>query len=243
MEKLLKNVAVIIGMPRAGTTWLYENLKNHPDIGVSDHKEINRYLLDKSDQQYLDYFPQANKRFNLDVSPLYFFDQHALTEISQKHEKVILVVRNQDEWIKSLNSQIGKYGGNVEEFIRTQKYIFPVTGGATISFDYATYQQDTYIEEIINIFGGRLLVLDFAMIDAAPIEALNTIEKYLGIRNYFAAGNCDLGKINASQQPISRLYSLLFRLNILHRLIPLMLAVLPKSAIHWLRKRFVYGRK
>ncbi len=243
MSKPLKDIAVIIGMPRAGTTWLYENFKKHPDICVSDHKEINRYLLDLNDQHYRDFFSNAQKKVCLDISPLYFFDKEALARISKNHEKVILIVRNHEDWIESLNNQVGKYSADIDEFIRAKKYVLPVTGGASLTFDYGNYQHDAYINQIKNIFGEHLLVLDFALLQTEPIKVLETIESYLQVSAYFTAENSLLDKVNSGNQPISKLYSLLLRLNILHRLIPIMLAILPKGVVHWLRKRFVYGIK
>lgn len=243
MSKPLKNVAVVIGMPRAGTTWLYENFKKHPDICISDHKEINRYLLDMNDRHYLDFFSDSNKKVCLDISPLYFFDTEALARISANHEKVILIVRNQEDWIESLNNQVGKYSADINEFIRTKKYVLPVAGGEPIIFDYDSYQHELYIGQIKRLFGQQLLVLDFALLQTEPIKVLKIIESYLEVGAYFTAENSLLDKVNSGNQPISKLYSLLLRLNILHRLIPIILAIFPKRMIHWLRKRFVYGIK
>lgn len=243
ISKPLKDVAVIIGMPRAGTTWLYENFKKHPDICVSDHKEINRYLLDMNDQHYLDFFSDAKKKVCLDISPLYYFDKEALIRVSENHEKVILLVRNQEDWIESLNNQVGKYSGDIDEFIRSKRYVFPVAGGDSITFDYGSYQHKAYISQIKNLFGEQLLVLDFALLQTEPIKVLKTIESYLQVGAYFNAENSLLDKVNPGNQPISGLYSLLLRLNVLHRLIPIVLAIFPRRVIHWLRKRFVYGIK
>lgn len=243
MGKSLQDIAVIIGMPRAGTTWLYENFKNHPDVCVSDHKEINRYLLNISDQHYRKFFCGDLRKINLDISPLYFFDKGALESIAKNHDKVILVTRSPGEWIESLNSQVAKYSGDVEEFVRTGRYVLPVAGGSPVVFDYKSYEHERYINELKQIFNGKLLVLDFSLLQAEPIKTLKIIENYLGIRDHFTANNSILEKVNSSTQPISKLYSLLLRLNILHRLIPIALAILPQRVIHWLRKRFVYGAK
>ena len=237
----LNDIAVVIGMPRAGTTWLYENLKSHPDLCVSDYKEINRYLLEVSDEKYLSYFPGCSKKIKLDISPLYFFDKQALSDIEKKHNKIILLVRNPDEWIASLNSQIKKYSADTEAMIQSKIYVFPIARGKTLTFNFAEYQHDVYINEIKSLFGKKLLVLEFANLKSSPIAVLKVIESHLGISGYFTEDNALFEKINASEQPMSRLYSFLFRHNVLPVLIPIALKLIPKKMIHWLRKRFIYG--
>jgi hypothetical protein len=240
---LLNDIAVVIGMPRTGTTWLYENLKTHPDLCASDYKEINRYLLEMSDEKYLDYFRGCSKKIKLDISPLYFFDTKALSAIANKHDKIILLIRQPEEWIESLNSQIKKYSGNVAEMSQSKKYNFPIQNGRTVVFNYGEYQHQQYIAEIKSIFGEKLLVLDFAILQNSPIAVLKTIECYLKISSHFTETNSLLDKINASEQPIHKAYAFLLRSNLLYQLIPIVLYVLPKGLVHWLRKHIVYGKK
>lgn len=237
---LLKDIAVVIGMPRTGTTWLYENLKHHPDVCASDYKEINRYLLDLSDERYMGYFCDCSKKIKLDISPFYFFDKGALINIARNHDKVILLVREEKAWIESLRNQIAKWDKNVAEMEKTKIYLFNV-GGRKVVFDYNLYQHDQYLSEIRRIFGDNLLVLDFCLLQREPINVLKNIEAYLGIRSYFTSDTCSLQKINSSEQGMSRLYALLIRTNVLHRVTPIALRVLPKRLIHWLRRRCVYG--
>lgn len=237
----LKNIVVVIGMPRAGTTWLYENLKAHPDICASEYKEINRYLCSMNDEQYLNYFENCNGRLMLDVSPLYFFDLKALGKIAENHEKSILIVREADEWIQSLQMQIEKYGGDVPRMMETQQYILPIEGSLSITFDHSAYCHAEYISKISKIFGDKLLVVDFDTLQHSPLDTLKKVERYLGIKPHFEIRNSFLGKINSSKSKISPLYVLLLKIKLLHRLMPLILKILPKSMVHWLRRHFVYG--
>jgi len=237
----LGRIAVVIGMPRAGTTWLYENIKHHPDVCVSDYKEINRYLRELSDSQYLDYFRCGHGKVMLDISPLYYFAPSALSRIAQNHQKVILLIRNQQEWITSLQNQIRKYSGKVDEMMATGRYLLPVEGGKPIVFDYGCYRQESYLAHLRQMFGDRLLLLDYAMLESNPLWILGRVEQYLGIRPYFTPENALLGKVNSSEASISPWYLLLQKTGLTRWLIPLALALCPKSFVHWLRKKYIYG--
>lgn len=238
---VLQDIAAIIGMPRTGTTWLYENLKAHPDVCTSDYKEINRYLLGLTDEQYFGFFGGGSGRVKLDASPLYYFDKEALLKIAANHDKVILLVREEKEWIASLRAQFSKWDPNVDA--RTTRFVYQLGGGKKLTFDYSTYQHDLYLREVKRIFGDKLLVLDYALLQREPITLLKLIEAYLGIRPYFNAETCSLEKINTREQQMSKFYALLIRTNVLDKFIPVALKILPKSLVHWLRRRLVYGDK
>ena len=45
-----------IGSMRCGSTWLYEALKCHPDIGLSDAKELDFFFMRKMLQRDLTWY-------------------------------------------------------------------------------------------------------------------------------------------------------------------------------------------
>ncbi len=238
----LRDIAVVIGMPRAGTTWLYENLKTHPDICVSDYKEINRYLRPMSDEAYRKLFPADRPgTVKLDVSPLYFFDEAALARIAGLHEKVILIVRESDAWLKSLQSQLRKYGADVDAMIDRNCYEFPVSWNRRVHFDLGRHDLPGYLGRVRRCFGDKLLCIDYADLERDPVRTLNTIEDYLGVRRHFDETTCSAARVNTSGQRMSWLYAFLVRRGIERGLVSIALTVLPRRVIHWLRRRFVYG--
>lgn len=238
----LQDVVVVIGMPRAGTTWLYENMKHHPDICTSDYKEINRYVRAVSDEEYMGYFSGCQGKLMLDISPLYYFDIRAIAEIAETHRFVVLVVRKPDEWIESLIAHIGKYDKRIDEMVAKQKYCIPVDRNQTITFDYAAYRHEKHLAEIRRIVSSTLLEIDFADLQRDPLAVLKTFERYLGIRDYFTAKNCELGKINTRDGTVSALYAFFLRQGVLLPIIRFVLWFVPRRAVHWLRRRFVYGQ-
>lgn len=235
------NVAVVIGMPRSGTTWLYENLKLHPDVCVSDVKEINRYLKEMSDEEYLEYFNGCDARVMLDISPLYYFDQNALREISRRHDKVILVTRDPDDWIASLNKQIGKYNPQAKQMEESGKYSFRIDKSKEIEFDYQKYSHNQYLDEIKEIFGDKLLCLNYSMLTDDSYGFLKQVEQYLSVSSFFTQDNYISQKYNAGDKRISPIYSYLYQSGWLDSVAPLLKKILPRKMLHWLRKWLVYG--
>lgn len=62
-----------IGAQKAGTTWLYENLRAHPDAFVCEPKELHFFdwNFHKSLAWYADFFAEAGRRVSVDISPGY----------------------------------------------------------------------------------------------------------------------------------------------------------------------------
>lgn len=242
MKPVLHDIVVVIGMPRGGTTWLYENIKAHPDVCVSEIKEINRYLLDMNDDKYRRLFKNSSRPFKFDISPLYYFDREALVEIARRHDKVILLEREPVSWLASMRKQIAKYNDAANEMASTGVFRFPVAKHRQVTFDAIGYDQQRYIAEVESVFGDRLLKLRFSDVEERPVALLKSIERFLGIRSYFNETNVVTEKINAGDKTFSKFYVLLMRSHVLDVAIPIALAILPKRLIHWLRARFVYGR-
>ncbi|MBK8016240.1 MAG: hypothetical protein IPK20_05605 [Betaproteobacteria bacterium] len=238
----LERIAVVIGMPRAGTTWLYENLKHHPDLCASDYKEINRYLRAMSDAQYLDHFRGCEGRIMLDISPAYYFDRAALGEIAARHRFVILLVREPGEWIESLAAHIGRYDRKADRMASEGRYRMAIDRERSITFDHNTYDHERHLAEVRTLLGSRLLEIPFALLQSDPLQVLKRIERYLGVSDHFAPGNFTEAKVNARGGRVSPLYAFLVRHGVLTAVAPIVLMLLPRKLVHWLRRRFVYGQ-
>jgi hypothetical protein len=238
----LRDIAVVIGMPRAGTTWLYENMNRHPEICISDTKEINRYLKDMSDEEYLALFDFSvdRKKIGLDISPLYYFDLKALKRIAERHDKVIISVRDPREWLESLNRQLGKYL-KIENMVRTSVYEFIVDSNRRLTFDFGNYDQQEHINQIRKIVGPKLLVLKYEDLREAPLSFLQSVEAYLGVSSFFNENNHIGERVNAGDAGMSRLYAFLVKTKYFDKILAVVQRILPSSIIHALRRRLVYG--
>jgi len=100
----------IVGAPKAGTTFLYEKLKNHPELFFSEIKELNHFSYDelkagsyyrdykiKDRTKYLDCYRAARgQKYIVDASVSYF----AYPGVAQKiyefnpSAKVIIILRD-----------------------------------------------------------------------------------------------------------------------------------------------------
>ena len=90
---------ICIGVQRAGTTWLYECLKEHPEVFVPETKELHFFNdnYEKGIEFYSQYFEEADSVNQVigELTPNYYHDIQALQRISQKlpNVKVILILR------------------------------------------------------------------------------------------------------------------------------------------------------
>jgi hypothetical protein len=62
-----------IGAQKAGTTWLYENLRCHPDLSLADEKELHYFdwNFHESLTHYAQHFEQAEARVKGEITPGY----------------------------------------------------------------------------------------------------------------------------------------------------------------------------
>lgn len=89
-----------IGVPKCGTTWIYENLKKHPKICVSQVKETDFFTKNREEsdlKEYKQYFNHCSKdKIKGEYSVNYFHDERAPERISDffPNNKLILSLRN-----------------------------------------------------------------------------------------------------------------------------------------------------
>lgn len=94
-----------IGVPKAGTTWLYEVLDSHPHIWVPEHERevhfFNRYYKDRGLDWYGQFFPNGeNTPYQAvgEVTPHYLYCERERIEALQAEvpsvQKLLLMLRN-----------------------------------------------------------------------------------------------------------------------------------------------------
>jgi hypothetical protein len=90
---------ICIGVQRAGTTWLYECLKEHPDVFVPETKELHFFNdnFEKGIEFYSNFFEEADPTSQVigELTPNYYHDEKALKRIHEvlPNVKIILVLR------------------------------------------------------------------------------------------------------------------------------------------------------
>lgn len=90
-----------IGVPRAGTTWLHNLLRTHPDVFVSDEKEIHYFdnEYERGREWYETFFPLDSiegVKHAGEFTPHYLFDERVPSRIQDDGavEKLLLILRD-----------------------------------------------------------------------------------------------------------------------------------------------------
>ncbi len=105
----------IVGMPRSGTSSLYEWLNKHPEIFMSPFKEPGYFTPDKkvlgrrkynSREDYLDLFKDAKKEHKIfgEATTSYIFFEESAKKIKKEFGdvKIIILLRNPIDFVKSI---------------------------------------------------------------------------------------------------------------------------------------------
>jgi hypothetical protein len=194
---------IVAGMPRSATTYLYLMLQQHPQVFTPYMKEINYFVAkyDRSIDWYLELFKEARpEQTTFDVSPATFLDPDADHRITQHfpQAKIIVMVRDPLEWCLSFYSQFKSFDSSTppfEEFIRGHTYTH---GSGMITVRFENDFVPARIGQMMNRFGDRLLLMSYRITKNSPLQALQIIERFCGLRPYFSPENILDKKINAS---------------------------------------------
>lgn len=106
LKSTLPNV-IYAGIQRTGSTWLYDCLKEHPQVYVPYLKEIHYFdrNFDKGQNWYEVFFENSeDEKILIDITPNYFHDTSIPEKISDllPECKIIIVLRNPVDYIFSL---------------------------------------------------------------------------------------------------------------------------------------------
>lgn len=91
---------IVIGAQKAGTTWLYECLSEHPEAFVPRMKEVHFFSrpqddrmsrLDKGVEWYKSLFPESGYKATGDITPDYMFQPYVAAEIHALNPKTKIV--------------------------------------------------------------------------------------------------------------------------------------------------------
>ncbi|WP_419770591.1 MAG: sulfotransferase domain-containing protein [Candidatus Marinarcus sp.] len=231
--------AIMAGMSRAGTSFMYHNLQKHPQIFLPARKEVCFFAhnFNKGIEWYKNFFnDKKENEIAIDICGVYFTDNEALDRLKsfEDNPKIILCIRNPYEWIYSFYEQYSN-GFNMPSF---EKFI---TKGCTIDregekvhIDFRNEKVSKTIEAYMQTFKGRILIYDFAFFEKEPLTVLKAIENFLEVENWFNDNNFNNSKINASGRKGSKLFDRMLQIK---GVVALILKLFPKSLILKLREK------
>jgi hypothetical protein len=195
---------VIVGMPRAGTTFFYHNLQHHPAVHLPWRKELN-YLnlhVDRGPTWYADQFNGARPEQRVgDIEPGYFIDPEVPGRLraTAPGVKVVLVLREPVSWVSSLHAHFTRLGDAVPTLMD-----FALRGwdrrqdGGILLYRFSPRVLDALVDNWARTFGPDLLLVDYAWFAGDRLGALQAFERFLDLPSYFCPGAFDDLRINAS---------------------------------------------
>ncbi len=195
---------LIIGSQKAGTTSIFEVLKNHAEIFMPPEKELNYFfdekLYKKGEDFYHSYFSDAQYGKVLgEASPGYIVHPKAARRIHAYNPniKLILTVRNPIDraysqyWHKRRNLNIFNEFEYYLKYLNFESY----KKGSNGLFSRGFYID--YIEEYLRYFTiEQLLILDFDELKSDPQSFFNKITSFIGTEDvdYLDASNQNRNK-------------------------------------------------
>ncbi len=240
-----QNIHVLLGMPRAGTTFLYHNLQLHPQIFVPFRRKTNYFAIhyEKPSQWYYEHFKDLkSNQVGLDTDTLSFLNNDSLERFKNNYNgqsKVILVVRDPAFWSMSLYKQIKSFTFNMPSFESYVKEGYTlIEDDSKIPYHFEPGDIKNRIEDVMNFFGDNILILNFDLIKKDPTKFLNAIENFLGIDCFFKSDNFKNERINAGNRKSYKLINSLLRKK---WLIELLQNYVPRNFV--LKLRNTYDKK
>jgi len=180
---------LVIGAEKAGTTWLYDTLKQHPDIFLPDTKELSYFNRLDSNLKPSDYFvtlplkwyedffsDRAHEHATGDISPMYICDTEAPARIAKTlpNAKLIAILRDPIERAAS------QYW-----MAKNKRHISASLEEVVASRHPAIIQRGLYADQIkryMDFFSrSQLLVLIFEEVMSDRNSAIEKICGFIGV--------------------------------------------------------------
>ena len=190
MEKSSLPSFLGVGAQRAGTTWLYECLRSHPEIFVPEIKElgffseISRVRKNKDISWYLEQFSGAcDFKAAGEITPEYLLDEQSPKKIYEclGNIKIIVLIRNP---IKRAYSSYGKGIREGDLNISFKEFIYK-------NVDYCVDRGFYYkqISRYLNIFSKEnVLIKVYDDLCSDPFMFIKTVYKFLDVNQEFQPG-------------------------------------------------------
>jgi hypothetical protein len=168
-----------VGPPKTGTTWIYEALKDHVDISISNQtKELE--FFNKNYHKGISWYHNAfdlNRSKTCDISTSYFTSEKACKRIKKYNPKgkIIITIRNP---VKRL---ISHYKHNIRFGIIKKKSILMAISDHPSMVENSLYSK--YIQMWISYFGAEnVLVLPLEMLSSNSKKYLSELGHLMNIR-------------------------------------------------------------
>jgi hypothetical protein len=205
-----REIIIAAGMPRAGSSWLYRNLSLHPSANVSNLKEINYFTInfDRGTSWFDSLYHDKSNLARFDISPFYFLDPDFEQNVkkSNLNTKVVMILREPDEWVKSLYYQIKSFTINMPPFAEFIKEHTVKFDNRSRTIKLSEFNFLDRVTQLATHFKGNLMLVNFDLIKNNPVRLLSEIEKFANLPAYYNDSNIIKSQVNASQANFRWLY-------------------------------------
>lgn len=204
---------LVIGVPRAGTTWLYEQLLAHPDVYVPpQRKEVHFFdrYFERGSSWYAQFFPDDGATYRQigEVTPHYLGKEACLERIVDFGgiNKLIAILRNPIDRLFShylLRVRVDNFQGSFEEFLKARP--------DAVQLGFYCQQLEHYSQHFAH---EQLLIIFYDDLLASEASTLQRVADFLEIDfERFPKKQEGNRKVNSGYVPRFRwLYSLMFRI-------------------------------
>jgi len=238
-----ENLIIIAGMPRAGTSYMYQVLGNHPKVFMPIIKETNffSYNQSKGIRWFENLYSEAKKEQKVfDISPFYFLDDTFFNNVKKfnKNQKIILLLRDPNDFVKSFYNQLKKQTyilPDFNDFVKDYELTFESN---KFSLNFENFDFTKKIDKFIDTFESNLLLIDFNYFQNNKLTVLKEIENFINVEEYFNEDNILKEKVNAGQVNNSKLIAYLSTIDFLR---DFAFKILPEKLIDYIRNKYILG--
>jgi len=173
-----------IGAQKAGTSWLYENLKSHPDLFLPEEKELHYFdwNYDRRVTWYSSHFRQAENRVKGEITPGYSIistDRIHDVYVFNPDVKLIFLMRNPIDraWSQARMNLVRFTNRSFGEVPRSEFYEH---FQASRSVERGDYQK--ILSKWTSVFSEDQIYIDFfERISGDPRGLLSEVFRFLGV--------------------------------------------------------------
>lgn len=176
-----------IGAQKSATTWIYDVLQDHPEIGLSEMKELDFFsrYFDRGYQWYENHFSSiSGKRVFGEVSPSYLNEPAVPARVADYNPAMKIIV--------SFREPVSRLISNHKHEVRIGHF-----GGEDLSLEAGIRNNPSYIDQgryathlanwLAHVPREQLLVLFFDDILAEPERVTREIYDFLGVDSTFVS--------------------------------------------------------
>jgi hypothetical protein len=175
-----------IGAQKAGTSWLHENLRHHPDAFLPQPKELHYFdnFFDRPLEEYAALFAGAGSRRKGEITPAYGIlpiERIRYIRAVMPEARIVFLLRNPIEraWSHAIMALVTHGGRRFEEIPPREFHDHFLSDANQDRGDY-----EAIWDRWTNIFPRQQLYYGFFEdITARPLELLREICRHIGLRD------------------------------------------------------------